>query len=443
MFLWYKIAMPESTQATLARVIGRWSLAALMVNAVIGGGVFGLPSDLAKLLGRSSPWAVLVAGAAVGIVMACFAEVASQFTQAGGPYLYARAAFGRLVGIEMGWMLWLTRLTSPAANANLFVIYLGEFWPKAIQPMPRFLILTVLIGVLTYANFRGVRTGTRISNIFTVAKLVPLLLVALVGMFLLMAGHRSSAAVTQAHDVHSWLKAILLMVFAYGGFETGLTPMSEAKDPRRDSAFALLVALITCAFLYTGIQWVVIGVLVDPAHSTRPLADVARVIFGNWGAGFIAVGAMVSVYGYLSANMLATPRITFALSERGDFPTVFSAIHPKFRTPYFSILVFAVLVWLLALLGSFSWNVTLSAVSRLFYYGLGCAALPVLRKKQPAAALFRLPGGIFFSALGVLVCLVLITGVDRSGSRILVATATVALINWLLVRRREPIETAE
>ncbi|MEY2413373.1 MAG: hypothetical protein QOD84_1979 [Acidobacteriaceae bacterium] len=435
--------MQVQSNAGLARVIGRWSLAALMVNAVIGSGVFGLPSDLAKLLGRNAIWAVLFAAVAVGIVMACLAEVASQFTQAGGPYLYARVAFGRFVGIEMGWMLWLTRLTSPAANANLFVIYLGEFWPAATHPIPRLCILTALIAAITFANFRGTKTGTRMSNIFTVAKLVPLFLVAFAGLLYIVIHHTVMPSGGEGASAHTWLKAILLMVFAYGGFETGLTPMGEAKDPRRDAAFGLLIALITCAFLYTAIQWVVLGVLPDPAHSERPLADVARIIFGPWGAALIAVGAIVSVYGYLSANVLATPRITFALAERGDFPAIFRAIHPKFRTPYFSILVFALLVWALAILGSFTWNVTLSAVSRLFYYGLGCAALPVLRKKQPGLALFRLPGGVIFSVIGATVCAVLITGVDRSGFRILLGTAIVAAVNWLLVRKRAPLEPLE
>ena len=116
--------------------------------------------------------------------------------------------------------------------------------------------------------------------------------------------------------------------------------MSEAKNPRRDAAFALFTALITCTLLYSAIQWVVVGILPDPAHSERPLADVARLVFGNGGAAFVSVGALVSVYGYLSANMLGVPRITFALAENGDFPSIFAAIHPRFRTPYFSILAF-------------------------------------------------------------------------------------------------------
>jgi APA family basic amino acid/polyamine antiporter len=433
--------VPETERTGLVRAIGRWSLAALVVNSIIGSGIFALPADVARLIGGASPWAVLLAGAAAGIIMACFAEVASQFTAAGGPYLYTRSAFGRLVGIEMGWMLWLVRLAAPAATSNLFVTYGGEFWPQATKPLPRLLILTFLYGILTVINYRGVRASTRVSNVFTLAKLVPLLLVAIVGTVYLLTGHKASAILTTGAGRRAWQQAALLLVFAYGGFETALTPLGEAKDPRRDVVFALFTGLITCTLLYTAIQWVVIGVLPDPAHSVRPLADVARLALGPSGAAFVSMGALVSVYGYLSANILGVPRITFALAENRDFPAVFAAIHPRFRTPYVSILAFALLSWLLALLGSFTWNATLSAVARLLYYGLVCAAVPVLRRKQPRAALFRLPGGSFLGVLGTGICLALIMGVNLGGSLILLATAVVALANWLVVRRRDASES--
>jgi basic amino acid/polyamine antiporter, APA family len=428
--------LPGSDKFGLVRAIGRWSLAALVINSIIGSGIFGLPSDVARLIGRASPSAVLLAGAAAGVIMACCAEVASQFTQAGGPYLYARTAFGRLVGIEVGWMLWLVRLAAPAATANLFVIYCGEFWPHAREPLPRFLILTFLYGVLTLINYRGVRASAQVSNVFTVAKLVPLFLVAIAGSFYLLAGHAAAPVLPGSAGAGAWLKACLLLVFAYGGFETALTPLSEAKNPRQDAAFALFTALITCTLLYSAIQWTVVGVLPDPAHSERPLADVARIVLGHGGAVFVSVGALISVVGYLSANMLGVPRITFALAENGDFPSIFAAIHPRFRTPYVSIVAFSLLSWLLALFGSFTWNATLSAVARLLYYGLVCAALPVFRHKQPEAALFRLLGGTLFAILGAGICALLITGVNLSGSLILLATALVALLNWVLVRRR-------
>lgn len=428
--------MSAKTETSLVRAIGRWSLAALVINSIIGSGIFGLPTQLTSMVGRRSPIAVLVAGAAIGVIMLCFGEVASHFNQAGGPYLYARVAFGRLVGIETGWMLWLAQLSAPAANANLFAIYLGEFWPRANEPWPRFLILTILVGTLAVINIRGVRTGTRVNNAFTIAKLLPLGIVILAGLVYMTLGHTVVPAAAAHPPAGAWLKTILLLVFAYGGFETALTPMSEAKNPQRDAAFALLVALGTCTLIYSLVQWVTVALLPNAGSSERPLADVARLVLGSKGASIVTIGALISFYGYLSAKILAVPRLTYALAEGEDFPGIFAAVHARFRTPYFSILVFAVLIWLLAVLGNFRWNLTLSAVARLAYYGVGCAALPVLRQKQLGTGMFRLPGGLIFSILGVAMCVVLLTQVDLSESLILVATVVVAFLNWLWVRRK-------
>src|ERR1700680_3728561 len=435
--------MPETSPPIipgqqLVRAIGHWSLTALVVNSVIGSGVFGLPSTVAGLLGNLSPIAVLLAGAGMGVIFGCFAEVASRFQQAGGPYLYPRAAFGRGMGIQMAWMLLLGQVAAPAANANLFVIYLGEFWPHARDPLPRTLILTILVGVLAFINVRGVRAGTQVSNFFTAAKLLPLFAVIGMGLFVLRAhsGGIPPGALAPV-TTNQWLKAVLLLVFAYGGFETALAPMGEAENPRRDAPFALFAALVACTVLYALIQWVVVGVLPDAAHGERPLADVARIAVGSFGAALVAVGALISFYGYLSAKILGMPRVTFALAEQGDFPKVFAAVHPRFHTPHVSILVFAGLVWVFALSGEFKWNVTLSAVARLLYYGVCCAALPGLRRKQPASAGFRLPAGNLFAGIAVVMCAALITRVDFGQSLIVAATITVGLLNWLVVRNRK------
>jgi len=166
--------VPETSQPTLVRAIGRWSLAALMVNCIIGSGVFGLPSVISGLVGNASPFAWLFAAAGTGLVMACFAEVSSRFDQTGGIYLYTRTAFGRTVGIAIAWLGWLTRLTAIAVNANLFVIYLAGFWPAATSPLPRAAVMTVILGFLTAVNYVGVRSGTTLSNLFTAAKLITL-----------------------------------------------------------------------------------------------------------------------------------------------------------------------------------------------------------------------------------------------------------------------------
>jgi amino acid transporter len=437
---------PAAPHPTLIRAIGRWSLVALVVNSIIGSGVFGLPSTVAALIGNYSPYAMLAAGAGMSVIIACFAEVASRFQQAGGPYLYARVAFGRLMGIQTAWMLWLGQVAAPAANANLFVIYLGEFFPHAKDPLPRAAILTVLVGLLTFINIRGVRGGAQVSNLFTAAKLIPLFAVIVLGLYVLHNQHWlvASAPVASA-GISQWLKALLLLVFAYGGFETALAPMSEAKNPRRDAPFALFAALLLCTLVYALIQWVVVGVLPDAAHSSRPLADVARLAVGPLGAALVAVGALISFYGYLSAKILAMPRVPFALAEQGDFPRIFAAVHRRFHTPYVSILVFSTMVWAFALIGEFKWNVTLSAVARLLYYAVGCAALPILRKKNPqdAPAMFTLPAGNFFAILGVILCLALVTRVDFGQSLILVGTIALAFANWAVVTRGGPAGRAQ
>ncbi|HTT43608.1 MAG TPA: APC family permease [Steroidobacteraceae bacterium] len=438
--------MPEGpshrTPLQLVRVIGRWSMVALAVNCIIGSGIFGLPSLLAGYVGRSSPVAVLIGGLAMGVIIGCYAEVASQFTETGGHYIYVRRAFGRFAGLQVGWLNLLSRITACGASVNLLVISLGEFWPSAGAPVPRLIIITLLVGTLAAANYRGVASGTLVSNVSVATKLVPLAVVGAVGL-LYLALHGRTAPPLPAGDVHGWLGAMLLLFFAYGGYETALNPMGEARDPRRDAAFALFVALIVVTFFYTALQLIVVDVLPDAPHSERPLADAARVMMGEGGAALISIGALISVYGYLSANMLSVPRGIFALAERGDFPRAFAAVHPGFRTPHVSILSVALLMWAFSLFGGFAWNVTLSAVARLFYYGAVCAAVPVLRRRQPGAAAFRLPGGALLPALGVLICLVLLTRVDFSKSLILLAVILAATVNWLLVRGRGTMTQGE
>jgi len=417
-------------------------MVALALNCIIGSGIFGLPSLVAAHVGRSSPVAVLIGGLAMGVIIACYAEVASQFTETGGHYIYVRRAFGRFAGLQVGWLNLLSRLTACGASVNLLVISLGEFWPSAGTFLPHLVIISLLVGTLAVANYRGVASGTLVSNVSAVAKLVPLAVVCAVGLIYL-ALHGRTAPALPAGDLHGWLGAMLLLFFAYGGYESALNPMGEAKDPRRDAAFALFVALIVVTFLYTALQRIVVDVLPDAAGSERPLADAARVMLGQGGAALVSIGALISVYGYLSANLLSVPRGIFALAERGDFPSRFAAIHARFRTPHVSILSVALLVWMFALFGGFAWNVTLSAVARLFYYGAVCAAVPVLRRRQPEAAAFRLPGGAALPTLGVLICLVLLTRVDFSKSLILLAVILAASVNWLLVRRRGTMAQGE
>ena len=338
----------------------------------------------------------------------------------------------------MGWLNLLTRFTAYAAAVNLFVQYLGQFIPEVAQPVPRLIVITLLVGTLVVVNYRGVSGGTLVSNVAVVAKLIPLALICVLGVGYLFTHPPIVATAAQA-GADGWFKAMLLLFFAYGGYEAILIASGEAKDPRKDAPFALFVGLLVVTLIYTLIQFVVVGVLPDAAHSERPLADVAGTLIGPAGAGLVAVAALISVCGFLSAHMLTGSRSIFSLAELGDFPRGFAVIHPRFRTPHAAIVTFGSLIWLFAAFGSFSWNVTLSAVGRLVYYALVCAAVPVLRRRQPEAARFRVPGGMLLPVLGVLICGSLLTHADFSKSMILLGTIAIALLNWLIVRNRGPV----
>jgi amino acid transporter len=428
----------------LVRDIGRWSLAALVLNGVIGSSVFGLPSVITGRVGAASPYAWLVAALGIAVIIACFAEVASRFDEAGGAYLYAHAAFGRLAGIEMAWFAYLTRLTASATNANLFVIYLREFWPGAAEPLANRLVLAAVVVPLAILNYHGVRQGSRLSNWVIVLKLLPLTGFVLAGLALAVP-HPAVHPSTAAPLLRDWLDVILLLVFAYGGFEAALVPLGEARQPRRDAPFALFLNLGVCAVLYCMVQVVVNSALPDPAATDRPLAAAARAFLGPLGGTLMAVAALVSVYGYLAGAMVNVPRLTFAMAERGDLPASLGRVHSRYRTPHVSIVLFAVLVYLLASSSGFLQNLTLSAVSRLLTYGMVCAALPVFRARNRAGAAadvrpagFVLPAGRLWATLGIGFSLLMATRMTEKESVVLVATLALGLVNWLWTRRRPP-----
>lgn len=434
---------PEKVDHGLVRVIGRWSLVGLMINSIIGSAIFGLPGDTRlQALGEQAWIAYLIAAAGVAVIITCFAEVASRFTGAGGPYLYAREAFGQFAGIQMGWLTFLMRIASTAAASNLFTVYLAEFWPAANHAMTRLVVLFALIFGLAVINFRGVKQGARLSNVFAASKLVPLLLFVVVGGVFVLLGRipQEEAPAIAAPSANAWLEAILILVFAYGGFESALMPMGEAKDPRQDVPPALFAALIICMFIYTGVQLVAAGLLPAGIPVDRPLAAGARVAFGTYGAALMTAGALISLYGFVAANVLNASRLTYALAEQKDFPTPFARLHEEFRTPWFSIFFFATLVFVLAAVANFKWNVTLSAVARLFAYAGVCGALLYFRLQEQTAevpaARFKVPGAPILAFLGIAFCAILATRMGVRELQIMVATSLIAIGTWFWARVR-------
>lgn len=410
-------------------------MVALALNGIVGSGIFGLPALLAGLLGGISPVAVVVGGAAAAIIMACHAEVAARFNASGGTYLYLQTAFGRLAGLTAAWLMLLSRLTACAGSVNLMISYLAQLWPAAELPAAHLALVTTTVGAIALINIAGVIMGVRLGNVTVVAKLGALTLV--IAAAVPWVWHHGMVSTPATHaGAGSWLDAMLLLLFAYGGFETALNPLGEARDPRRDAPFALFVALLVVVLIYSSLQAVVMGVLPAAASSTRPLADAARLMMGPAGATLVSVGAIVSISGFLGANLLAMPRLMYALAARGDFPSVFARVSRSSATPWVSIAAFATGVWGCALAADFARNVTLSAVARLVYYAALCAAVPVLRRREAGSWGLRIPFGPLVPGLGILICVALATRAGAGDSLILICTVSVALLNWVLARRR-------
>jgi len=413
------------------RAIGRMDLTAAIVNAILGSAIFSIPSEEAALTGGWSPLAYLLAGLGVLTIVLCFAEVASRFREPGGPYLYARQAFGPFLGFQAGWLTFWIRVTAVAASLNVFVTYLRELLPWAGTPPGRATIMCLVMAVITLLNLVGVRQATWTVDLFTLAKLMPLLVLILVGVTQI----QRDVLLTQHVPKPQWTEAILLLVFAYGGFEAPLIPAGEARDPRSDSSFALLLALLLIASLYMLVQWVVIGVVPHVAGIPAPLVLAFRTLLGAPGATLASATAIVSVWGYVTGSVLQTPRVLFAMSERGDLPGGLAHLHPRFRTPDRSILLYASLTLCLGLYGSFAWNATLSAIVRLVTYGLTCAALPILRRQGPSG--FRLPSAGFFVPASVAFCLWLLSTRTFRQAWILLAIVLVGSGVFLWTRWRQ------
>jgi len=243
-----------------------------MLNTIIGASIFGLPSLLAAQLGKFSPAGYLVTAVGIGAIAACLAEVASQFREAGGPYLYARVSFGPFAAIQIGWLTWLTRILASAAAADLFVSYLAQFFPAVEAWSVRAMVLGMLIGFLAVVNYLGVTNGTRLSNFFTITKVLVIFMFIVGGLMALLL-RPAVRVIPQAMFVTSknWLEAVLLMINSFGGFEAALFVSGETRDPRKDAPIALLVALTTATFLYVSVQYVVIHTL--PTATTARLAS--------------------------------------------------------------------------------------------------------------------------------------------------------------------------
>jgi len=425
-------------EADLVRGIRRWDLVAITINGIIGAGIFGLPSNVYKLIGTYSLIAFVACALVVALIILCFAEVSSRFDDTGGPYLYAREAFQPAVAFEVGWLIWLARTTAFAANCNLLINYLSYFWLPATTPLWRASIIVLVVIALAIINLLGIRQAAIVSNAFTIGKLVPIIIFIAAGLFFL---NPQAFEFGPSPTTGDFSKSVLLLVYAFTGFEMATIPAGEVRDPQRNLPRALLIAILVVATLYIMIQVVCVGTLPGLAQSSKPLADAGSQFLGAAGGAIISAGAIISITGNLNILLLSGSRLPFAMAEQKQLPAFVGSIHTKFFTPYVSILITAGLMLFLTLKSSFVAALTISTIARLVTYGTTCLALPVFRaRRNTPAAMFRLPGGTVIAILSLALIVWLLLNATLKE---VIATAIAAAVGlaiyfayWLISRSR-------
>jgi amino acid transporter len=374
-----------------------------------------MPSQIAAVVGAWSPIAILGGALVTMVVAVSMAEVGSRIDATGGPYLYARTAFGRFVAFEVGWMQWFARVSSHASVANGLALAIGYYWAGAAGGVGRAAVITLITAALTMVNVAGIRQGARTVNLLTISKLVPLGLFILVGVFFI-SPHRFT--VLPAVTVDQASTAALLTIFVFGGYEVLTVPAGESTDPRRHVPFALVTTVVVVGAITVLCQLVAVGTLDNLAASTTPLADAAAAIMGGPGALLIGIGAIVSMTGNLAGQILTGSRMIYALAEQGDLPRILGRVHPRYRTPVVAILFTAGVSLALALSGTFAWLAIASAIARLVVYGASCGAAIALRRPGHAgpvgSALFVSPLSPLLPVLGVAIAAVLVATASRA-----------------------------
>lgn len=407
----------------------------LVINGVIGSGIFGLPSKTFKETGVFSIAAFGVCAIAVFIIILCFAEVSSRFDKTGGPYLYALSSFGPLPAFLTGWLLLVTRFITYAALINLLVTYLSVFSDWFTQPSARIISIILLTLFLALINHVGVKNSTRVNNFLTVAKLLPLLLFIIAGFFFI---ETKNFEIKHTPGFSSFSSTVLLLVFAFGGFESVLVNSGEVKNPGKNLPFALLLAALIIAVIYILIQIVNIGTLPTLASSEKPLAEAAGLFMGKTGATLIAIGALFSVTGTLNAIMLVGSRLPYAFSEEKQFPKIFSFIHPRYKTPTLSLLLFMTVTIIISINYSFLSAASISAITRVMIYGIVCISLIKLRKKNAAqTGYFKIRYGKIVAIAGIAITIWLLSSSRLTELRDVAIAIGAGLVIYFLVEWRK------
>jgi len=412
-------ASAAKTDAQLVRGIGLTALTANIVNTTIGASIFVLPGTMAKMLGGAAPIAFVVCAIAQTIFVTCFAIAGSRVSLTGGLYAYVEVGFGRYVGFLAGLMNFTTNILGVAAVANVLVDAVSAMSPLLATSFARVVMLLLIFFVLVALNIRSVKAGASAVTVVTLVKLIPLLIFIAVGIFFI----KPAAVVPSLPGANQSLgDAVLLLMFAFFGIEGALTPSGEVRNPSRTVRRAIFIAIGLTTVVYLLIQFVAAGTLGSRLgdNTVAPLAEAAGIFLGRYGRMLLLVGATISSFGYVTSDILSSPRTLFAFGRDGILPKIFTHVHPRFRSPDVAIIVYTAVAFALAVSSSFEGLAVMANVAAFLLYVLCCAAAweLVRRNVRSDEEPFTFWGAKIFPFVGVALIIALLVKAAFSDSQV-------------------------
>lgn len=417
----------------LKRDINKWDLVLLMINFIIGAGIFGLPSKIFELAGVYSIPAIVVCALLMLVIILNFSEVASQFNETGGPYLYTLKAFGNFPGYIIGWLTLVSRIAAYAALINLMVDYLSYLNNAFTDQGIRSFTIILITSFIFFVNYRGVKTSSRLNNLLAISKLIPLIIFVLVGFFFIDFDLLDFDQ--PAPKINEFSSVILVLIFAFTGFEAAVINTGEMSNPEKDIPFALISSTLFVAVFYTFIQIVSVGTFPDLASSNKPIADAADYFLGSAGGLLITIGAVISIGGTINANLLAGSRLPFAFSEANQFPMLFSKTHPKTAIPIVSLIFYSLVAILVSVTGTFIYALSISVIGKVLVFAIISAALIKFRRANGKNKVgYKLRFGFFFAILGIFICIWMLLASNLSDFVDVLITISVGIVLYFLFR---------
>ena len=423
----------QEQEEKLIRALGVPTLTASIVNATVGAGIFVLPAVVAAGLGAAAPIAYVICAVVMALVVTSFAIAGSRVSLTGGLYAYVEVAFGSYIGFLAGVLLWLTNVLAVAGVASAIVASIALIFPLAQAGLGRVLLLVLIFFGLALINIRGVRGGAGTVAGMTIAKLLPLLLFIAVGVFFINPAALGWSVWPESDAIG---KTALLLIFAFMGIELALVPSGEVKNPSRTVPRSIFLALAITTALYMAIQLVAQGVLGTELSEfvDAPLAEAASRFLGNAGRSILLVGAVISAFGYVSGDVLGSPRTLYAFGRNGVLPAKMAAVHPRFRTPHIAITVHAIIACALSVSSTFRYLAILSNIAALLLYLFCCsAAFELIRRNVVSDGKpFSMPGEKVVPLLAVVIVLWILSHATLSEFGVAALVLVVASVLYAL-----------